>query len=75
MLSKVFKIDVSTCEKCGGEMEAICAVQKPEAIKRYLAHIGIDYKPPARGPPLLKQESFDFDQSEGLFEDPVICIE
>ncbi len=34
MLSKVFKIDVSTCEKCGGEMEAICAVQKPEAILR-----------------------------------------
>ena len=63
MLSKVFKIDVMTCEKCGGPMTAIGKVQDPDSVKKYLKHLNLDYEPPPRGPPTRVQESFHFDES------------
>lgn len=51
MLAKVFKIDVTTCEDCGGKMRAVCSVFDPDGIRRYLTHINVDYEPPARAPP------------------------
>jgi hypothetical protein len=51
MLAKVFKIDVTKCEGCGGEMQAMGSVQDRLSVERYLKHVGIDHKPPARAPP------------------------
>ena len=63
MLAKVFKIDVSKCTECNGEMRAICSVIEPSSVQRYLKHINMDYEPPARAPPKLSQEYQNIDQS------------
>jgi len=73
MLSQVFKIDVMTCPKCGGEMVAKAAIKDPFEIKKYLKHEGIHYEPPPRAPPASMQCSFDFDQSLEIDDlDPTI---
>jgi hypothetical protein len=63
MLAKVFKIDVTKCEGCGGEMQAMGSVQDRLSVERYLKHVGIDHKPPARAPPSAFQQTELFDQS------------
>jgi hypothetical protein len=64
MLARVFKVDVTKCPACGGEMTIVCAVTESRSIKRYLERVGIDPHPPARGPPEeaaeLVQGAFDF---------------
>ena len=75
MLAQVFKIDVSSCPSCGGNMAAVCAVTDPGEVKRYLHHINVDYDPPARAPPKRVQGKFDFDQSVVYEEIPVIEVE
>jgi len=61
--AKVFTIDVTKCQSCGGDLAKVGALMSQESIKRYLSHIGVDYLPPSRAPPNTIQESFDFDQS------------
>jgi len=51
MLKRVFKIDVSSCQHCGGEMLNVSAILKPMEIKRYLDHRGLPPSPPSRAPP------------------------
>ena len=68
MLAQVFKIDVSRCDHCGGDMAAISAITERDGIVRYLKHINIDFNPPPRAPPKHRQESFDFDQSAPISE-------
>lgn len=63
MLAKVFKIDVTECEKCGGEMTKIGSILDRPSIERYLRHVNIDSDPPLRAPPRLVQECLNFDQS------------
>ena len=36
-LKRVFKIDIETCETCGGEMQVIAAIEAPAVLKRMLA--------------------------------------
>ena len=38
-LKRVFKIEIETCEICGGQMEVIAAIEDPAVIKRILAHL------------------------------------
>ena len=73
MLAKVFKIDVTKCQGCGGDLAKVSAIMSQEAIKRYLSHIGVDHLPPSRAPPNSTQESFDFDQSHSYIE-PIITL-
>ena len=40
MLAKVFKIDVTKCQSCGGDLARAGAIMSQESIKRYLSHIG-----------------------------------
>ena len=68
MLAKVFKIDVTTCECCGGKMQKICAVLDGEGIRRYLRHLNIDPDPPQRAPARVQAMEFDFDQSNEVQE-------
>ena len=63
MLAKVFKIDVTECEKCGGEMTKIGSILDRPSIERYLRPVNIDSDPLSRAPPRLVQECLDFDQS------------
>jgi hypothetical protein len=69
MLARVFKIDVTKCVKCGGEMAIVAAVTERRAITRYLAHVGIATTAPVRGPPRCdnesRQEEFDFAGASG----------
>ena len=61
MLAKVFKIDVTTCDACGGPMKKISAITDPIQVRRYLKHVNIDYEPLARAPPRYQQGELDFE--------------
>ena len=56
-LKRVFKMDVETCETCGGTMRVIASLEDPAVIKRILAHLeqgpGAAQHPehPPRAPP------------------------
>ncbi len=64
MLAKVFKIDVTTCESCGGKMQKICAVHDGDSIRRYLLHLGLDPDPPPRTQPSVQQPEIVFAPNE-----------
>jgi len=51
LLSQVFKVDVTKCDRCGGGMEVAAAICDPDQARRYLRHVGEDYDPPPRAPP------------------------
>jgi hypothetical protein len=68
----LFKIDVTKCEKCGGEMTKIGSILDRPSIERYLRHVNIDSDPPLRAPPRLVQECLNFDQSSSDQEEEVI---
>jgi hypothetical protein len=72
MLARVFKIDVTHCPSCGGPLLPICKVTDGDSIRRYLEHIGVDYRPPPRAPPRMVQGDWDFDQTPEGYEEPVI---
>ena len=58
-LKRVFKLDLETCETCGGRMKVIAVIEDPAVIKRLLAHLGnrqrAEQHPehPTRAPPPL----------------------
>lgn len=74
MLAKVVKIDVTRCEGCGGDMQAMDSVHDRLSLERYLKHVGIDHKPPARAPPNAFKQTELFDQSTSQ-EESVIYLE
>jgi hypothetical protein len=51
-LSRVFRIDVTRCEYCGGPVRIIASLTDPGALDRILAaRNGAELHGPARGPP------------------------
>jgi hypothetical protein len=38
-LKRVFNIDVSTCDACGGAVKIIASIEDPVVIKQILAHL------------------------------------
>jgi hypothetical protein len=38
-LKRVFNIDISTCETCGGAVNVIASIEDPAVIKQILAHL------------------------------------
>jgi hypothetical protein len=51
-LSRVFRIDVTRCERCGGPVRIIASLGDPAVISRILAaRGGAELHGPARGPP------------------------
>jgi len=56
-LKRVFKIDIETCEHCGGAVKVIACIEDPAVVKRILDHL--EQRPesnatrthPARAPP------------------------
>jgi hypothetical protein len=60
MLAQIFKVDVTKCPHCGGDLVTVCAVTDPVQARRYLKHVGLDYEPPPRAPPRCEQGEFTF---------------
>ena len=57
-LKRVFKIDILTCEHCGGAVKVIASIEDPAVIKRILTHLERRaepatpaFRPFARAPP------------------------
>jgi len=56
-LKRVFKIDVSTCSPCGGEVKIIACIEDPEIIEKILTHLDdksdapANHLPKSRAPP------------------------
>jgi hypothetical protein len=63
MLAKVFKIDVTKCNKCGGDMSVVAALRDSHSIERYLKHVGIDHEAPARAPPKYQPGELFFEET------------
>jgi hypothetical protein len=66
----VCKIDVTTCDRCGGNMRVIAFITHPPVVRRILDHTGLPAQPPAvapaRGPPQT-----DFHEWQGdTYADP-----
>ncbi len=38
-LKRVFNIDITTCEECGGTVKVIASIEDPAVIKQILAHL------------------------------------
>jgi hypothetical protein len=64
LLRRVFEIDVLHCARCGGRLRFVAAIDDPAVVRRILGHLGLpnSIAPPlpARSPPGLTQESFDW---------------
>jgi hypothetical protein len=59
-LARVFKIDVSTCPECQGEMQIMAAIINPDEVARYLTHVGLAARPPPVAPAKVRQMEFEF---------------
>jgi hypothetical protein len=68
MLAKVFRIDVTKCQHCQGDMAILAAITNRSEVARYLKHLGIEHEAPARAPPRYLEEPFEFGSSEDVYE-------
>ena len=46
----VFAVDALECDRCGGRMRILCAVNPPEAIRKILACLGMPIRAPPTAP-------------------------
>ena len=56
LLKRVFAVDALKCDKCGGKMKILCAVNPPSAIRKILECIGLPIRPPPISPALIRYE-------------------
>ncbi len=63
-LAKTFKIDVTKCQACQGDLRKIGAVVDGGEVHRYLKHVGLDHAAPPRGLPSFKQGELSFSEYE-----------
>ena len=57
-LKRVFKLDIETCEHCGGAVKVLASIADPAVIKKILEHLDrraelvtAVFRPFARAPP------------------------
>jgi hypothetical protein len=52
-IQRIFGIDVTVCEHCGGVMKKISVIHNPAELRKIIEHIRRteSQRPPARGPP------------------------
>ena len=65
-LKRVFKIDILTCEHCGGAVKVIGSIEDPAVIKKILDHLARRaeaatpiFRPFARAPPQQELPGLD----------------
>ena len=56
LLKRVFDVDALECDRCGGRMRILCAVNPPEAIRKILACLGMPIRAPPTAPALIRDE-------------------
>lgn len=61
LLKRVFAVDALECDRCGGRMRILCAVNPPEAIRKILACLGMPIRAPPTAPALISDEYGDDD--------------
>ena len=54
LLKRVFAVDVLQCDRCGGRMKILCAINPPNAIRKILDCIGLPSRPPPISPALIR---------------------
>jgi hypothetical protein len=54
LLKRVFAVDALKCDRCGGRMKILCAVNPPHAIRKILNCIGLPIRPPPISPALIR---------------------
>ena len=74
VLAKAFKIDVTKCERCNGDMTVMAALIDRGEVARYRKHVGIEHEAPARAPPRFTEEPLDFGP-EYYEDEPVITLD
>jgi hypothetical protein len=60
LLKRVFSVDVLECDRCGGRMRILCAINPPDAIRKILDCLGLPSKPPPISPAELGRDSDEF---------------
>jgi hypothetical protein len=60
-LKRVFNIDITTCDQCGGKVKVIACIEAPKAIEKILKHLGLyeATRPKNRSPPADHHDLFD----------------
>ena len=62
LLNRVFKIDVTQCQYCRGDVKVVAAVLQKTAIEQILKHLGLPTEvpviSPARAPPQIQMDDF-----------------
>jgi hypothetical protein len=53
LMKRVWGFDVLKCDRCGGRMRVLCAINPPEAIKKILDCLGLPSRPPPIFPAVL----------------------
>jgi hypothetical protein len=46
LLKRVFEIDIFVCERCGGPVRVIAAIQEPKTVQKILNYLGLPSRPP-----------------------------
>ena len=54
LMKRVFGFDVLKCNRCGGRMRILCAINSAEAIKKILDCLGLPSRPPPIFPAVLE---------------------
>ena len=60
LLKRVFSVDVLACDRCGGRMKILCAINPPDAIREILDCLGLPSKPPPISPAKLAEIQTNF---------------
>jgi hypothetical protein len=53
LMKRVFGLDVLKCDRCGGRMRILCAINPPDAIKKILDCLGLPSRPPPISPAVM----------------------
>jgi hypothetical protein len=57
LMKRVFGYDVLKCDRCGGRMRILCAINPPDAIKKILDCLGLPSRPPPISSAVLVTEA------------------
>jgi hypothetical protein len=63
LLIRVFSVDVLKCDRCGGRMRILCAINPPEAIRKILDCLGLPTRPPPVSPAVIGYSGYSDESS------------
>ena len=58
MMARVFAVDVLECPSCRSRMQRIAFITKPDAIRAFLASVGLPADSPAPAPARLREDDY-----------------